>query len=73
MFWVFRQFGKLLKCGGSQHAKKSIIEVEDESPEKYVKVNGRFPIIEMKKNANGDEVIITGDGNGYYIRYTFSE
>lgn len=60
-------------CGGSQHTKKSIIEVEDECPEKYVKENGRFPIIEMNKNANGDEVIITGDGNGYYIRYTFSE
>lgn len=60
-------------CGGSQHAKKSIIEVEAESLEKYVKENGRFPIIEMNKNADGDEVIITGDGNGYYIRYTFSE
>ncbi len=60
-------------CGGSQRAKKSIIEVEAESLEKYVKENGRFPIIEMNKNADGDEVIITGDGNGYYIRYTFSE
>ena len=39
----------------------------------YVKENGRFPIMEMTKSANGDDVIITGDGNGYYIRYTFSE
>ena len=60
-------------CGGSQHAKKSIIEIEAESPEAYVKANGRFPIMEISKNSNGDEVIITGDGNGYYIRYTFSE
>lgn len=60
-------------CGGSQHAKKSIIEIEAESPESYVKENGRFPITEMTQNANGDEVIITGDGNGYFIRYTFSE
>lgn len=60
-------------CGGSQHAKKSIIEIEADSPEAYVKVNGRFPIMEISKNSNGDEVIITGDGNGYYIRYTFSE
>ena len=60
-------------CGGSQHAKKSIIEIETESPEAYVKANGRFPIMEISKNSNGDEVIITGDGNGYYIRYTFSE
>ena len=60
-------------CGGSQHAKKSIIEIEADSPEAYVKANGRFPIMEISKNSNGDEVIITGDGNGYYIRYTFSE
>ena len=25
------------------------------------------------KNSNGNEVIITGAGNGYYIRYIFSE
>lgn len=60
-------------CGGSQHAVKSIIEIEAKSPESYVKENGRFPIIEMVKNANGDDVIITGDGNGYFIKYTFSE
>ena len=60
-------------CGGSQHAKKSIVEIEADSPEAYVKANGRFPIMEISKNSNGDEVIITGDGNGYYIRYTFSE
>ena len=60
-------------CGGSQHAKKSIIEIEADSPEVYVKANGRFPIMEISKNSKGDEVIITGDGNGYYIRYIFSE
>ena len=60
-------------CGGSQHAKKSIIEIEAESPEAYVTANGRFLIMEISKNSNGDEVIITGDGNGYYIRYIFSE
>ena len=53
--------------------KKSIIEIEADSPEAYVKANGRFPIMEISKNSNGDEVIITGDGNGYYIRYIFSE
>lgn len=60
-------------CGGSQHAKKSMIEIEAESPESYVKENGSFPITETIKNANGDKVIITGDGKGYFIRYTFSE
>ena len=60
-------------CGGAQHSIKSIIQIEAESPEAYVKENGRFPIMEMTKSVNGDEVIITGDGNGYYIKYTFSE
>lgn len=59
-------------CGGSQYAKKEIIEVEAESPEAYVRENGRFPITEITENANGDVVIVTSDGNGYIIKYTFS-
>ena len=60
-------------CGGSQYAKKEIIEVEAESPEAYVKENGRFPIMEITKNASGDTVITTGDGKGNFLKYTFSE
>lgn len=60
-------------CGGSQHALKEIIEAEAESPESYVKENGRFPITDIFENEAGDTVITTGDGNGYIIRYTFSE
>ena len=60
-------------CGGSKHAKKTILEVEAESPEAYVEENGRFPVMETTKKSNGDYVIVTGDGNGYYIKYTFSE
>lgn len=60
-------------CGGSQHAIREIIEVECESPEAYVKANGRFPVIDTIENADGDTVIVTGDGKGYIIRYTFSE
>ena len=60
-------------CGGSKHAIREIIEAECESPEAYVKENGRFPIIDTIENADGDKVIITGDGKGYIIRYTFSE
>jgi hypothetical protein len=48
-------------------------EIECESPEAYVKENGRFPIIDTLENADGDQVIVTGDGKGYIIRYTFSE
>lgn len=60
-------------CGGSKHAEHEIIEVEAESPESYVKENGRFPIREITKNADGDVVITTGDEGGYVIRYTFTE
>lgn len=59
-------------CGGSQYAKKDIIEVEAESPEAYVRENGRLPITGITQNANGDTVIVTSDGNGYIIKYTFS-
>ena len=60
-------------CGGEQYAKKELIEVEAESPEVFVKENGRFPIIGISKNSNGDTVIKTGDGNGNFMKYTFSE
>ena len=60
-------------CGGEQHAKKELIEVEATSPEAYVKENGRFPIMDISKKANGDTVIITGDGNGNFTKYTFTE
>lgn len=47
--------------------------MEAESPEAYVKANGRFPILDTVTMPNGDVVITTGDGNGYVIRYTFTE
>ena len=60
-------------CAGSAHARKSIIEAEADSPESYVKENGRFSILEIIENTDGSTLIITGDGAGYMIRYTFSE
>lgn len=60
-------------CGGEQYAKKELIEVEAEGPEAYVKENGRFPILDISENAGGDTVIITGDGNGNFVKYTFTE
>lgn len=60
-------------CGGEQHAKKELIEIEAESPESYVKANGRFPILDISEKPNGDTVIITGDGKGNFLRYTFTE
>ena len=60
-------------CGGEQYAKKEMIEVEADSPEAYVKENGRFPIIDISTNSSGDTVITTGDGIGNFVKYTFSE
>lgn len=60
-------------CGGEAHARKEILEVEADSPEAYVRENGRFPILEQFSNAAGDVVIVTGDGKGNIVRYTFTE
>ncbi len=48
-------------------------EAEAASPEAYVKENGRFPILETTSNENGDVVIVTGDNNGSFVRYTFTQ
>lgn len=60
-------------CGGEKHSKKTLIEAEADSPEAYVKENGRFPILEFILNENGDVVIVTGDNHGSIVRYTFTE
>lgn len=61
-------------CGGESHAKKKeIIEAECESPEAYVKEKATYPIIDNTKTATGDALIITGDGKGSMVRYTFTE
>ena len=60
-------------CGGEKYSKKSLLEAEAESPEAYVKANGRFPILESTTNASGDVVITTGDNHGTFVRYTFTE
>ena len=60
-------------CGGERHANKKILEIEAESPESYIAENGRFPIMDKTEMSNGDVVIVTGDGSGNMVRYTFSE
>ena len=59
--------------GGEKYSKKTLIEAEAESPEAYVKENGRFPILETTSDKNGDVVIVTGDNRGSFVRYTFTE
>ena len=59
-------------CGGEAHANKEFREIETDSPEAYVREQGRYPILDSFKNAAGDTVITTGDGKGVMIRYTFT-
>ena len=75
---IVTESGKVLiedinPCGGEQYSKKILIEAEAASPEAYVKENGRFPILESTRNESGDVVIVTGDNQGSFVRYTFTE
>lgn len=60
-------------CGGEAHAKREIIEAEAESPEAYVKSKAPYPVIDRVLTLDGDTLIITGDGSGSIVRYTFTE
>lgn len=60
-------------CGGEAHAKREIIEAEAESPEAYVKSKAPYPVIDRVLTSDGDTLIITGDGSGSIVRYTFAE
>ena len=60
-------------CGGTKYAKKEFREIQAESPEAYVREQTRLPIIESRQTAAGETVILTGDGKGNFLRYTFSE
>lgn len=60
-------------CGGEKYSKKALIEAEADSPEAYVKENGRLPVLECIRNERGDIVIVTGDNQGTFVRYTFTE
>ena len=60
-------------CGGTEYANRSILEVETDSPEAYVRANARMPILSIETDAEGSIVITTGNNAGYIVRYTFSE
>lgn len=59
-------------CGGDAHASREFVEIEAASPEAYVKAEGRFPILDVVKTPDGDTLIVTGDGKGNFVRYTFT-
>ena len=47
-------------CGGSEYAIREIFEVETDDPVEYIRKEGRFPIMEVTKDENGDLLIILG-------------
>ncbi len=59
-------------CGGDKHSQKKFLEVEAEAPETWVKENAAFPILDVTATKEGEPLIITGDGKGNFVRYTFS-
>ena len=60
-------------CGGDHHSRKEFLEVETEDPALWVRQNSAFPLIDTAATPAGEPLFITGDGKGYFVRYTFSE
>ena len=58
-------------CGGERYAQKEFFEVETDDPLEYVRGIAQFPLMESGVSEDGDPVIVTGDGKGYFVRYTF--
>ena len=59
-------------CGGASHAKREILEAEAESPNTYVRAHAPCPVMESRQMPNGDMQIVTGDGTGSMVKYTFT-
>ena len=60
-------------CGGEKHAIREILEAECESPMAYIKEKAPYPVMDTAITPAGDTLIITGDGKGSMVRYTFTE
>lgn len=60
-------------CGGDRHSIKEFIDVETDDPVRWVRENGRFPILDVAETPEGDLVISTGDEAGNRVRYIFAE
>lgn len=59
-------------CGGAARAKREIIEAAAESPEAYAALHAPYPVTDSGRTAAGDIRIITGDGTGSTVTYTFT-
>lgn len=64
---------EITPCGGEKYAKRTIVEAEAESPRAYAEADGLYPIMDIIEKPDGSTVVITGNGKGNIVRFTFSE
>ena len=63
---------RIRPCPGDPHDSEKFFEIEAESPEDYVLENAPYPILDSVENLSGEIVITTGDGEGNFVKYTFT-
>ena len=60
-------------CPGPAHDRESYFEVETDDPIEYVRENAPYPILDSVESLSGELVVVTGDGRGNFVRYSFTE
>ena len=64
---------RIRPCPGDPHDSERFIEIETDSPEDYVLENAPYPILDSVESLNGEIIITTGDGDGNFLKYTFTK
>ena len=59
-------------CGGREHGKKDLMEIETDDPVAFVKGHAQVTEVEVV-NDDGDEILIEVNQYGYVKRYMFTE
>lgn len=59
-------------CGGREHGKKELMEIETDDPVAFVKGHAQVTEVEVV-NDDGDEILIEVNQYGYVKRYMFTE
>lgn len=59
-------------CGGREHGKKDLMEIETDDPVAFVKGHAQVTEVEVV-NDDGDEILVEVNQYGYIKRYMFTE
>ena len=59
-------------CPGDVHDKETFLEIEADNPMDYVLENAPYPILDSVESLSGEIIITTGDGEGNFVKYTFT-